>query len=202
MYRAATRASTGMSAAKERLGKMWDWCLTESRHGRTGHGGGQGTQYLLPFCLKTGLQEWVCETHGKFWSKGSASVVEDQVREPLNRLRHIQVHGTSWDISLTAEGADQGCSWSSLKGEALEGLLRTGRRQMSHCIFRKNNVGNYNLISLIAITGKMGGRKVVSEVVSKQTVEKVVIRSSWHQFMKEKLCSISLITSLHRRLAR
>lgn len=77
MYRAARRASTGMSA-KERLGKMWD-CVKQRVPGGTGHGGGQGTQYLLYFGLKIGLQKWICETHGKFWSKDSASVVEDQL---------------------------------------------------------------------------------------------------------------------------
>lgn len=164
--------------------------------GGTGHGGGQGTQCLLYFGLKTGLQKWICETREKFWSKDSASVVEDQVREPLNRLRHIQVPGTRWDIypwllkvliDVTARPL------LILKGQAQERLLRTERRQMFHPVFKKENVGNYSLVSLIVITGKMSWEKIVSEEFSKHTVENMVMRSSWHQFMKEKLCSISLI---------
>jgi len=74
--------------------------------GVTGHGEGQGTQCLLCFGLKTGLQEsQVPETHGKLWSKEDLpSVAEDQIREPLSKLDR-QVHKTRWDISMSAEGA-------------------------------------------------------------------------------------------------
>lgn len=45
-------------------------------------------------------------------------------------------------------------------------------------VFKMENVGNYSLISLIAIIGKMSWKKIVSEEFSKHTMENVVMRSS------------------------
>jgi len=43
-----------------------------------------------------------------------------------------------------------------LKGHGdQEGFLRTGRGQMSHPIIGKENLGNYSLVSVTAVIGKV-----------------------------------------------
>jgi len=57
---------------------------------------------------------------------------------------------------------------------------------------KKEDPGNYRLVSLTSIPGKMMDQLIL-EVIIKQVEEKKVIRSSQHRFTKWKSCLTNLI---------
>jgi len=57
---------------------------------------------------------------------------------------------------------------------------------------KKEDPGNYRLVSLTSIPGKMM-EQLIPEVIIKQVEEKKVLRSSQHGFTKEKSCLTNLI---------
>lgn len=166
--------------------------------GSTRHGEGQDTWCRLCFGLRTDLQESrVPETQGKFWRKDDLpSGAEDGVGEPLNRLRNTQVHRTGWDVSRSAEGAD----WCHCKA-TLDHLwkvmvIRKGSWGLEEG--RYHNLSSRRIWGITAWSASLQllgrwGQKPVPETVSKHSKEKKVMGNSQHQFMKEKLCSFSLI---------
>lgn len=151
--------------------------------GGTGHGEGWGTQCLLCFLLKTGLQEsQVPETHGKFWSK------EDMRQD----------HGTRWDVSISAEGANWCHCKATLDDVWKVMVIRKDSRGLEegkcHILYSRRRIWGTSPVSLTAITGEMW-QKPIPEAVSKRIREKMMMMmgSNQHWFMKEKLCSVSLI---------
>jgi len=56
---------------------------------------------------------------------------------------------------------------------------------------KKEDPGNYRLVSLTSIPGKVTERLILN-VISKQAEEKQVIRSSQHGFIKGKSCLTDL----------
>jgi len=62
---------------------------------------------------------------------------------------------------------------------------------------KKENPGNYRLVRLTSILGKMM-EQLILDVIIKQVEEKKVIRSSQHGFTKGKSCLTNLIDSFLR----
>lgn len=67
-----------------------------------------------------------------------------------------------------------------------------GKKPNIISIFKKEDLGNYRLVSLASVLGKVK-EQILLEVMSKNIRCKKVITRSQHGFIKDKLCLIALL---------
>lgn len=151
--------------------------------------------FALVLTVKTGFKEYqVSETRGKFWSK-ALLLVENKVREHLNRLNIHKAMGPDGMHLQCAEGAGWcHCKvtfnylWKVMGTERESQRLEKSRH---HSYLQERGLGNYRLVRFTSVPGKVM-KQLILGITSEHTKDKK-IRTGQHGFTKGKLCLTDLI---------
>ncbi|PKU44861.1 rna-directed dna polymerase from mobile element jockey-like [Limosa lapponica baueri] len=148
----------------------------------------------------TPQEPWTLEESEEVWTKEDLPLVEeDQVRDQLRRLDiHKSMGPDRIHPRVLRELAEVIAGPLSI---IFEGSWRTGempedwRKANVIPVFKKGkkeDLGNYRLVSLTSIPGKVM-EQLILDAISEHMEEKRAIRSSQHGFTKGKSCQTNLI---------